>query len=126
MPRPKKRTVLSPEIPDKPFFKIGDVAKLCAVKPHVLRYWETEFKSLRPQKTTSGQRLYTRAHVDLVLRIRDLLHNQRFTIEGARASLREPGAPDEAPPKLPTPALDRETLKKLKQGIIDLLALVEQ
>lgn len=126
MPRPKKRTALSPDIPDKPFFKIGDVAKLCAVKPYVLRYWETEFKSLRPQKTTSGQRLYTRAHVDLVLRIRDLLHNHRFTIEGARASLREPGAQDEAPPKLPNPALDRETLKKLKQGIIDLLALVEQ
>ncbi|MDX2021797.1 MAG: MerR family transcriptional regulator [Deltaproteobacteria bacterium] len=126
MPRPKKRTVLSPEIPDRPFFKIGDVAKLCAVKPYVLRYWETEFKSLRPQKTTSGQRLYTREHVDLVLRIRDLLHNQRFTIEGARASLRDQGLKEETTAKVPDPALDRETLKKLKQGIIDLLALVEQ
>ena len=126
MPRPKKRTLLSPEIPDRPFFKIGDVAKLCAVKPYVLRYWETEFKSLRPQKTSSGQRLYTRAHVDLVLRIRELLHNQRFTIEGARASLLQQGLPEDAPPKLPNPSLDRETLKKLKQGIIDLLALVEQ
>ena len=126
MPRPKKRVVADGSIPDKPFFKIGDVAKLCAVKPYVLRYWETEFRSLKPQKTKSGQRLYTKAHVELVLRIRDLLYNERFTIEGARAALRGQGHDEDVTPKLPAPALDRETLKKLKQGIIDLMALVEQ
>jgi DNA-binding transcriptional MerR regulator len=126
MPRPKKRTVGPEGIPDKPFFKIGDVAKLCAIKPHVLRYWETEFASLRPQKTASGQRLYTKAHVELVLRIRDLLYNERFTIEGARSALRGMGHEEATPVKLPDLSLDRETLRKLKQGIIDLLALVEQ
>jgi len=126
MPRPKKRTVAEDGIPDKPFFKIGEVAKICAVKPYVLRYWETEFRSIRPQKTKSGQRLYTKSHVERVLRIRDLLYNERFTIEGARSALRGMGHDEETTVKLPEPSLDRETLKKLKQGIIDLLALVEQ
>lgn len=113
-------------VPEKPYFKIGDVAKLCNVKPYVLRYWETEFRSLKPEKTKSGQRLYRRQDVDLVLRIRDLLYERRFTIEGARSALRGDGHEEAPPATLPPPAIDRETLKKLKQGIIDLLALVEQ
>jgi len=113
-------------IPDKPFFKIGEAAGLCAVKPYVLRYWETEFRSLRPQKTRSQQRLYRRRDIELLLKIRELLYKQRFTIEGARARLRELGHDETlraAPP--PPPPIDREALKKIKQGLLDLIRIVE-
>ena len=112
-------------IPEKPFFKIGEAARLCAVKPYVLRYWETEFRSLKPQKTRSQQRLYKRRDVELLLKIRGLLYEQRFTIEGARARLREMGHDEGPAPALPPPEIDRETLKKIKQGILDLIRLVE-
>lgn len=76
------------QIPDKLYFKIGEVAELAGVKPHVLRYWESEFGSFRPAKSRSKQRLYTRKDIELVLRLKDLLHNQGFTISGARKKLR--------------------------------------
>ena len=113
-------------IPNKPFFKIGEAARLCAVKPYVLRYWETEFRSLKPQKTRSGQRLYRRQDVELLLRIRHLLYDQRFTIEGARTRLRELGHDEAPPPPLPPPEVDVETMRKLKQAVIELIALVEE
>ncbi|MES1172468.1 MAG: MerR family transcriptional regulator [Bacteroidota bacterium] len=112
-------------IPDKPYFKIGEVARLCAVKPYVLRYWETEFRSLRLQKTKSQQRLYRRKDVELLLKIRHLLYAERFTIEGARARLRELGHDEGAPPAVPPPAVDVEMLKKLKQGLVELHRMVE-
>ena len=111
-------------IPDKPFFKIGEAARLCAVKPYVLRYWETEFRSVKPQKTRSQQRLYRPRDIELLLKIRGLLYDQRFTIEGARARLREMGHDEGAAPAVPPPEIDRETLKKIKQGLLDLLRLV--
>ena len=83
-------------LPDKPYFKIGEAARLCAVKPYVLRYWETEFKSVRPQKTRSQQRLYRKRDVELLLKIRHLLYEKRFTIEGARQSLQSEGKPPKA------------------------------
>ena len=82
MPRRASAPVDPSTIPDKPFFKIGEAARLCAVKPYVLRYWETEFHSIRPQKTRSQQRLYRRKDIELLLTIRDLLYGQRFTIQG--------------------------------------------
>jgi DNA-binding transcriptional MerR regulator len=112
-------------IPDKPYFKIGEAARLCAVKPYVLRYWETEFKSLRLQKTTSKQRLYRRKDVELLLKIRHLLYDERFTIEGARARLRELGHDEGAAPPVPPPVIDVEMLKKLKQGLVELSRMVE-
>jgi len=113
-------------IPDKPFFKIGEAARLCAVKPYVLRYWETEFSSIRPKKTRSQQRLYQRKDVELLLRIRHLLYDERFTIEGARARLRELGEEERATPQpLPEPELDRELARKIKQGLVDLIRLVD-
>ena len=112
-------------IPDKPYFKIGEVARLCAVKPYVLRYWETEFRSLRLQKTRSQQRLYRRKDVELLLKIRHLLYEERFTIEGARARLRELGHDEGAPPPVPPPDIDVEMLKKLKQGLVELARMVE-
>lgn len=77
------------EIPDKLYFKIGEVAELAGVKPHVLRYWESEFGSFRPVKSKTNQRLYQRKDIEFVLQLKDLLHNQGFTISGARKKMRE-------------------------------------
>ena len=111
-------------IPDRPYFKIGEAARLCAVKPYVLRYWETEFRSIKPHKTRSQQRLYRRKDLELLLKIRHLLYKERFTIEGARARLRELGN-DEATAPLPAAEIDRELAKKLKQGLLDLIRIVD-
>jgi len=110
-------------IPDKPFFKIGEAARLCAVKPYVLRYWETEFGSLRPQKTKSQQRLYRKKDVELLLKIRHLLYEERFTIEGARTRLRELGHQEGPPPPVPAPEVGLDALKKIKEGLLELIAL---
>ena len=76
------------EVPDRLYFKIGEVAKLVGVKPYVLRYWETEFSVVRPGKTRSKHRLYRRKDVETLLEIRRLLYNERYTIEGAKRRLR--------------------------------------
>jgi DNA-binding transcriptional MerR regulator len=126
LPRRSSAPVDPSTIPDKPFFKIGEAARLCAVKPYVLRYWETEFHSIRPQKTRSQQRLYRRKDVELLLTIRDLLYGQRFTIQGARVRLRELGHEEGPPPPVPPPEIDVETMRKMKQGLLDLIRLVEE
>ena len=77
----------TPEIPDKLYFKIGEVSELLGVEPYVLRYWETEFPVLSPKKSGTGHRLYRRKDVELLLRIKHLLYDKRYTIEGARQSL---------------------------------------
>ena len=77
----------SPEIPDKLYFRIGEVSSLLGVETYVLRYWETEFPSLAPKKSGTGHRLYRRKDVELLLKIKHLLYEKRFTIEGARQSL---------------------------------------
>jgi DNA-binding transcriptional MerR regulator len=79
----------TPEIPDKLYFRIGEVAGLLAVEPYVLRYWETEFPSLAPKKSGTGHRLYRRKDVELLLKIKHLLYEKRYTIEGARQSLHQ-------------------------------------
>ena len=76
-----------PEIPDKLYFRIGEVAKLAGIKPYVLRFWESEFSGLGPKKSGTGHRLYRRKDVELVLEIKRLLYEKRFTIEGARKVL---------------------------------------
>src|SRR5271163_1072067 len=82
------------EIPDKLYFRIGEVARLAGIKPYVLRFWETEFPSLGPKKTGTGHRLYRRKDVELVLEIKRLLYEKRFTIEGARKFLETRGKPE--------------------------------
>ncbi len=79
-----------PEIPEKLYFTIGEVAYLCQLKPHVLRYWEQEFEQLSPSKRRGNRRYYQRAEVLLVRKIRELLYERGFTIEGARQLLIEP------------------------------------
>jgi DNA-binding transcriptional MerR regulator len=75
------------EIPDKLYFRIGEVSTLLGVEPYVLRYWETEFPSLSPKKSGTGHRLYRRKDVELLLRIKQLLYEKRYTIQGARQFL---------------------------------------
>ena len=75
------------EIPDKLYFRIGDVSRLAGIKPYVLRYWETEFPAISPKKSGTNQRLYRRKDVELILEIKHLLYEKRFTIEGARKTI---------------------------------------
>jgi len=77
--------------PEKRYYRIGEVSRITGVKPYVLRYWETEFKWMVPQKSRSKQRLYRQRDIDTILLIRKLLHEQRYTIAGARKKLREMG-----------------------------------
>jgi len=80
--------VKSAELPDRKYFKIGEVSQIVGVEPHVLRYWQTQFPQVRPQKSRSGHRLYRRRDVETLLGIRELLHVQRFTIAGAKQALK--------------------------------------
>ena len=79
------------EAPVKLFYRIGEVSHIVGVEPHVLRYWETEFRSIRPQKSRKGQRIYSRRDVEKLLKVKDLLYTHGFTIAGARKRLRESG-----------------------------------
>jgi DNA-binding transcriptional MerR regulator len=99
------------EIPDKLYFRIGEVSRITGVKPSVLRFWETEFPQLHPKKSGTNQRLYRRKDVETVLAIKHLLWEKRFTIEGARAALaeqrqarRQERVAPAAPPPPPEPA----------------------
>jgi DNA-binding transcriptional MerR regulator len=106
---------------DKLYFRIGEVARIVGVKPYVLRYWESEFSGVRPGKSRSNQRLYRRKDVEKLLKIKDLLHARRYTIEGARQFLKvqeEPG--DEellSPRQLKRLRQVRETLVDLKEKL---------
>ena len=88
-PNQEERAAGQPEIPDKLFFRIGEVSQLVGVEAYVLRYWESEFPGLSPRKSSSGQRMFRRKDVELLLRIKHLLYGQKFTIEGARKALQE-------------------------------------
>src|SRR5271154_4923531 len=84
-------------LPPKLYFRIGEVAGLVGVEPHVLRYWEREFRSIRPSKSAKGQRVYSRRDVENLLRVRDLLYGQGFTIAGAKKRLRDKGVEPQEP-----------------------------
>ena len=77
------------EIPDKLYFKIGEVSKLTRVKPHVLRYWESEFNIVTPRKSNGNQRVYTKKDIELILSIKQLLYKDKLTLEGARKKVKE-------------------------------------
>ena len=99
-----------PEIPDKLYFRIGDVARLASIKPYVLRFWETEFPGLGPKKSGTGHRLYRRKDVEMVLEIKRLLYQERFTIEGARKFLETRAKPE------PVSAVAAPSKRKRVQG----------
>jgi DNA-binding transcriptional MerR regulator len=112
------------EIPDKPFFKIGEVAALADVEPYVLRYWETEFKQwIRPEKTRTGQRMYRRKDVEVVMLIRRMLKEEGYRIDGARKKLRELEGPVEAPP---APGIDPAVLDGLRAEIDALEKILDE
>lgn len=85
----QKRAANSPVIPDRLYFKIGDVARICELETYVLRFWETQFPQLKPGKSGTGQRLYRRREVELVLEIKRLVHGEGYTIAGARQALEQ-------------------------------------
>jgi DNA-binding transcriptional MerR regulator len=126
----KKATVKSkrmdPLIPDKLYFRIGEVAELCDLPTYVLRFWETEFPQLKPGKSTTGQRMYRRRDVDNVLRIRGLLYDNGFTIAGARQQLRAEakaaGSKTQSP--LPFPQRQSGELKRVRQGLREILGIL--
>ena len=114
------------------FYRIGDVSKIAALKPFVLRYWETEFPMLQPIKSPSGHRLYRQEDVDLVLKIKRLLYDEGFTIAGARRHLREGGSADlEASSHIPpghgaAQLLNRKMLLDLRDSLRAFLTLLER
>jgi DNA-binding transcriptional MerR regulator len=118
-------------VPDKDEFKIGEVCEVAGVKPFVLRYWETEFAELAPTKGAGGQRTYTRADVQLILRIKQLLYEERFTVAGAKKRLAEEVA-GQAPkaPKLDTKPSSqveslRRALKQTRRELEDILSMLK-
>jgi len=92
---------LKSHLPEKLYYKIGEVAEIVGVKPYVLRYWESEFSVLKPTKSRSKQRLYKRRDVETLLRIKHLLHDERFTVEGARKRLKSLHKEERKQPELP-------------------------
>ena len=112
------------QLPDKLFFKIGEVAEIVGVKPHALRYWETEFNALRPKKTRGAHRQYSRKDVELAMLIRQLLHDEGYTIPGARKRIRDLGRHQRSSPPEPRAAREvalRAELLGLREQLSDLL-----
>jgi DNA-binding transcriptional MerR regulator len=89
MQLPQKLDIDSPAIPDRLYFKIGDAARICGVETYVLRFWETQFPQLKPNKSGTGQRLYRRRDVELALKIKHLVHAEGYTLSGARQALEQ-------------------------------------
>lgn len=114
-------------IPNKLFFKIGEVSRLAEVEPYVLRYWETEFKNLRPKKNEKGQRLYQKKEVKLALDIKKLLHQDGYTIEGAKKVLKERNKNKNRSSSQLSIPFDREHLVKIIADLEkDLKAILKQ
>ena len=111
-------------VPDKLYFRIGEVARLCALPAYVLRFWETEFPQLKPVKSSTGQRMYRRKDVENVLNIKKLLYEEGFTIAGARQHLRVEIKGDKKQPPLPFPARSASELKHIRQGLHEILTLL--
>ena len=118
-------------IPDKLFFRIGEVSQLVGVEAYVLRYWESEFKGLSPKKSDSGQRMFRRKDVELLLQIKDLLYNRKFTIEGARKVLAERPAPKKPEPRKRNAARQQPSLfsapdpwSEIRREVVSILELL--
>ena len=118
-------SITLPPIPAKRYFTIGEVSELCGVKPHVLRYWEQEFTQLRPVKRRGNRRYYQHHEVLLIRRIRELLYEQGFTINGARGRLGQSAAepiPDATPPNISTHIpVDLTLLRSEIKNVLSLL-----
>src|SRR5580693_8123822 len=109
----------STPIPDKLFFRIGEVSQLVGVEPYVLRYWESEFPGLSPKKSSTGQRMFRRKDVELLLRIKQLLYDKKFTIDGARKALQEDKVVRREELANPNP------LPEIRRAVAEILRLLE-
>jgi DNA-binding transcriptional MerR regulator len=113
-------------IPDKLFFRIGEVSKLCSLPAYVLRFWETEFPQLKPNKSNTGQRVYRRKDVENVVRVKKLLYEDGYTIQGARQLLKSESKRDRTQTTLPfavTNPQGRE-LREVRQGLREVLGIL--
>ncbi len=111
-------------IPEKLYFRIGEVAELCDLPAYVLRFWETEFSQLKPVKSSTGQRMYRHKDVEAVLHIKRLLYEEGFTIPGARQHLRAESKSDKKQEPLPFPERTASDLKHIRQGLREILTLL--
>ena len=111
-------------IPEKLYFRIGEVARLCRLPAYVLRFWETEFPQLKPVKSSTGQRMYRRRDVENVIRIKQLLYDQGYTIAGARQHLRDEGKGDKKQVALPFMGGSPSDLRQIRQGLKDILTIL--
>jgi DNA-binding transcriptional MerR regulator len=105
------------KIPDKFYFKIGEVSKIAELPSHVLRFWETEFKRIKPRRTESGQRSYTKKDIEIILEIKHLLHEKKFTIDGARKYLSSRSRPE---------LNDKNILAELKKELTSIRDLLDR
>jgi len=114
-----KSKIPEPSIPNKLYFKIGEVSTITGVEPYVLRYWESEFKTIKPSRTQSKQRIYRRKDVELILEIKKMLYEQKFTIAGARKRLKELKSTDKQQLKFDfQPSKDNQkALKEIKEEL---------
>lgn len=111
-------------IPDKLYFRIGEVATLCRLPAYVLRFWETEFPQLKPVKSSTGQRMYRKRDVESVVRIKKLLYEDGFTIAGARVQLREETKPDRTQTALPFPVNPSVNVAHLRHELQQILHIL--
>jgi len=116
---------MASRLPDKIYFKIGEVSEIVGVEPYVLRYWETEFELLRPSKAPSRHRLYKKKDVELLIEIKRLLYSEGFTIEGARKKLKEIKKEEKDQLKLPLSEQKyKNALVKIKRDLESLRKLL--
>jgi DNA-binding transcriptional MerR regulator len=111
-------------IPDKLYFRIGEVATLCHLPAYVLRFWESEFPQLKPVKSSTGQRMYRKRDVESVLRIKQLLYEQGFTISGARQQLRAENKPDKTQAAILFPSHSPSEIQHIRQGLREILSML--
>ena len=111
-------------IPDKLYFRIGEVATLCRLPAYVLRFWESEFPQLRPIKSSTGQRMYRKRDVESVVRIKQLLYEQGFTISGARQQMRAETKSDKSQTAIPFPTQAAPEIQNIRQGLREILDLL--
>jgi DNA-binding transcriptional MerR regulator len=110
-------------IPDKLYFRIGEVAELCQLPTYVLRFWETEFPQLKPTKSSTGQRMYRRRDVENVVTVKRLLYDEGFTIAGARERLKAEARPKTNP--LPFPKKNsKDGIRRVRQGLQEILQIL--
>ena len=115
MPKEKAYNI---ELPDKLYFKVGEVSDILEVPAYVLRFWETEFKRINPKRTSSGQRLYRKSDIELILKIKYLLYEKKFTIQGAKQNLKA----ETAAKKKKTETITLDEIRSELESIRDLIS----